>query len=185
MMMDMQCSHADKAVGFLREIGLSVDIVPGATGFIEHIAIVEGGLQVDPRAPASGLLHEAGHLATIPTRFRGYMSGSLGAGMKRAFEELDQMGLEPDDPLARAMVQCSDPEATAWAWAAGKALDIPDEKIVQDHEYEGTGAWIRKCLAARSYLGINGMSHAGFCVLRATPYRPLPVYPELAFWLQP
>ena len=65
MMLDMQCSHADKAVGFLREIGLSVDIVHGATGFIEHIAIVEGGLQVDPRAPASGLLHEAGHISTV------------------------------------------------------------------------------------------------------------------------
>ena len=31
---------------------------------------------------------------------------------------------------------------------------------------------------------INGIAHAGFCVRRATPYRPLPVYPTLAYWLQ-
>jgi len=184
-MKTMHCAHADKAVHFLRDIGLSVDIVPGATGFVEHVVITAGGLQVDPRAPASGILHDAAHIALIPSRFRSYMSGDLGAGMKRAFEELNSMDLDPDSPLERAMVQSSDTEATAWAWAAGQAVGIPDEKIILDAEYEGGGAWIRTCLAARSYVGINGLQHAGFCVIRATPYRALPVYPKLAFWLQP
>ena len=44
---------------------MSVGIAPGTAGFIEHIAIVDGGLQVDPRAPASGLLYEAGHISTV------------------------------------------------------------------------------------------------------------------------
>lgn len=169
---------------FLRSIGLTVQIDEGASGFIEHVAIAEGGLRVDPRAPASGLLHEAGHLAIVPSRFRHYLSGNVREGVKRAFAELDQMELAPDDPLVRAMLQISDPEVTAWAWAAGKSIGIPEEHIIQDDEYQGEGGFIRVALASASYSGIHGLSHAGFCVPKETPYRPLPVYPSLAYWLQ-
>lgn len=185
MTFGMHCSHAEAAMQFLTSIGLTVKVEDGARGFIEHVAILDGGLRVDPRAPASGLLHEAGHLAIVPTRFRHYLSGDLGQGMKRAFEELNQLGLDPEAPLMRAMLQVSDPEATAWAWAAGKAIGLPDQKIIQDDEYQGEGGFIRFALASNSYVGINGLSHAGFCVPRVNPYRPLPVYPSLAHWLQP
>ncbi|MHC5208780.1 hypothetical protein [Pseudomonas chlororaphis] len=184
MTLGMHCPHAETAMQFLRSIGLVVQVEEGASGFIEHVAVVDGGLRVDPKAPASGLLHEAGHLAIVPTRFRHYLSGSLGEGMKRAFAELDQLGLDPDDPLMRAMLQTSDPEVTAWAWAAGKAIGLPDQKIIQDDEYQGEGGFIRIALGSNSYAGINGLSHAGFCVPRQNPYRPLPVYPSLAHWLQ-
>ncbi|WP_234427201.1 hypothetical protein [Pseudomonas veronii] len=180
----MRCPHAEAAMQFLCSIGLSVHVEEGACGFIENVAIVDGGLQVDPLAPASGLLHEAGHLAVMPSRFRHFLSGNLAEGMRRAFTALDQMDLVPDDPLMRAMLQTSDPEVTAWAWAAGKAIGLPDQKIIQDDDYQGEGGGIRIALAANSYIGINGLSHAGFCVARRNPYRPLPVYPELAHWLQ-
>lgn len=181
---DMFCPHAEAVMQFLHRIGLSVKTEAGSSGFIDHVAVVNGGLSVDPSAPASGLLHEAGHLAIVPAQFRSYLSGSLGAGMKKIFAELDQMGLEPDDPLQRAMIQTGDPEATAWAWAAGKAIGVPEDLIIQDSEYSGEGEEIRAALAANCYVGINGIAHAGYCVPRYNPYRPLPVYPLLAFWLQ-
>lgn len=184
MAFGMRCPHAESAMQFLCSIGLSVQVEAGACGFIEHVAVVEGGLRADPQAPASGLLHEAGHLAVMPTRFRHFLSGNLGEGMRRAFAALDQLDLAPDDPLLRAMLQTSDPEVTAWAWAAGKAIGLPDQMIIEDDDYQGEGEGIRIALAANSYLGINGLSHAGFCVVRQNPYRPLPVYPELAHWLQ-
>ncbi len=55
----MKCPHAQRAVAFLREIGLSVEISPGAKGFVNHISIVKGTLRVDPRCPVSRLLHES------------------------------------------------------------------------------------------------------------------------------
>lgn len=180
----MHCPYAEAAVQFLRNIGLIVEVENGASGFIEHVAIVSGELRVDPHAPASGLLHEAGHLAIVPARFRNYLSGNLDEGMEAIFSELDQMRLEPDSPLERAMLQVSDPEATAWAWAAGKAIGIPEDMIIQNSEYSGSGCFIRRALSSNSYIGINGISHAGFCVPRRNPYRELPVYPSLAFWLQ-
>lgn len=180
----MLCPHAETVMRFLQEIGLAVAVKSGSKGFIEHIEIVQGGLCVDPRAPASGLLHEAGHLAIVPTQFRHHLSGNLSNGMAQIYTELALMELEPDSHLARAMIQASDPEATAWAWAAGKSLEIPEGLIIQSAEYDGEGDDIRSSLSARRYAGINGLSHAGFCVLRKTPYRPLPVYPSLAYWLQ-
>ncbi|MFL1449222.1 hypothetical protein ACI77O_12575 [Pseudomonas tritici] len=94
------------------------------------------------------------------------------------------MALEPDDALVRAMIQAGETEATAWAFAAGRAVGLPDELIIQDCEYGGEGQHVRNALSASSYLGINGIQHAGFCVTRPNPYRRLPVYPALAFWLQ-
>jgi len=82
-------------------------------------------------------------------------------------------------------MQASDPEATAWAWAAGKHLGIPEDVIILDADYDNGGAIERMRLGARGHFGIQGMARAGFCVVRATPYRNLPVYPTLAFWLQP
>lgn len=184
MTFGMLCPHAEAAMQFLSSIGLTVAVEEGAHGFIEHVAIADGGLRVDPRAPASGLLHEAGHLAIVPTQFRHYLSGNLREGMKRILAELEQMDLEPDSQLERAILQTGDAEATAWAWSVGKAIGIPDQLIIQTAEYNGEGAFIRASLAANSYLGINGLSHAGFCLTRSNPYRQLPVYPSLAFWLQ-
>lgn len=181
----MLCDLAEQVLQFLLKIGLDVEVVPRASGFIEHVEIQDGKLRVDPNAPASGLLHEAGHLAIVPASYRHFLSGDLMVGIKRIFAEVDLAAFEPDSPLQRALLQIGDSEVTAWAWAAGIAAGVPEEAIILDHEYSGEGADIRTALAAKSYLGINGLSHAGFCVMRPNPYRPLPVYPALAFWLQP
>lgn len=181
----MACPHAESVMVFLREIGLTVTVTPGAKGFIDDVAMLNGGLLVDPKARASGLLHEAGHLAIVPTQFRHYISGDMSSGMRRIFAELELMALEPDSRLSRAMIQASDPEATAWAWSAGKAIGIPDDLIIQDGDYGGEEAFLRLALSANSYLGINGLAHADFCLTRTNRYRNIPVYPELAFWLQP
>lgn len=181
----MACPYAEKTMQFLHGIGLDVSVVPGATGFIDLLAIKDGGLEVDPNCPPNALLHDAGHLACMPKQFRGYLSGNLNSGMKRIFEELATMELGPDHPLERALIQCSDPEATAWAYAAGLEVGVPEELIILDEDYEGAGEDIRMQLQWRAYVGIKGLQHAGFCNSKPNNYRPLPVYPKLAFWLQP
>ena len=184
MSVEMACTHAQRTVDFLMEIGLDIEIVPGSSGFVSGINIHEGALHVDPGAKASNLLHEAGHLAIVPSRFRGYLSGNLAHGMERIFAELEAEGTAPDAPVLRAMMQTGDTEATAWAWAAGKALDLPEEEIIRSSEYGGEGDCIRFMLSQRAYIGIHGISHAGFCLLRGTSLRKGPIYPQMAFWLQ-
>lgn len=164
------------AIKFLKEIGLIVTLSPGANGFTEYIRIVSGALEVDPFCPPSALLHEAGHLAIIPNRFRGYMNDNLFDGFKKMFSELDDMGIDPDSHLSRACIQSSDTEATAWAWAAGIKLGIPPETIIADNEYAGSGQEIRSMLSINQYLGINGLSHAGMCCRKD--------YPKMKYWIQ-
>lgn len=183
MSCDMHCPYAEQVVQFLVGIGLPVTVKPGVSGFISHVEIVEGELMVSPEATASNVLHEAGHLAIVPARFRSYLSGNIATGLYRAFDEIETLEIPADDPLYRKMMQTGDVEATAWAWAAGKALDIPEREIIRDDEYDGTGDAIRLGLSFGAYVGINGIANADFCAVRKG--RPgLPVYPELAFWLQ-
>ncbi|ONN71218.1 hypothetical protein [Pseudomonas oryzihabitans] len=179
------CPYVLKTAEFLADIGLTVLWRPGASGFIDHIEVVAGALHLDPRCSISALLHEAGHLALVPTFYRAMLSGDVHRAIGKVFDDPSVSELPPDHPTLRALLQASDPEATAWAWAAGRHLGVPDELIILDREYSGGGRDIRLALAARRYIGIHGLMHAGFCVVRATPYRPLPTYPDLAFWLQP
>lgn len=170
---------------FLREIGIPCEIEHGARGFAEGVRIDAGALLVDPACSLSTLLHEAGHLAIVPGRYRGWMSGNLYAGMRRMLQDVQANGAEPDSLLWRAVVQCSDPEATAWAWAAGRHLGIQPEIIIADEDYDNCGDSVRLGLKTGHYLGINGLQHAGFCIVRANAYRPeQAVFPRLNFWTQ-
>lgn len=176
--------YVAKTMDFLNGIGLPISVVPGATAFLELIRVVEGRLEIDPACSVSNVLHEAGHLAIMPSQFRHLMTGDLDEGTRLMFDEINKMGLEPDHPLSRAAMQASESEATAWAWAVGEHLEIPPEVIILDSDYEKDGAGVRFMLMARQYLGIHGLMHAGFCVARANSRRNLPVYPKLAYWLQ-
>lgn len=171
-----------EVVTFLKAIGIPVQVVPelGQKGFLPGVLIQGGGLQVTPAGLVSDWLHEAGHVACVPTRFRGGLTGNVSAGVKAMFEQLDPLELDPDHPLMRAALQCSDPEATAWAWAAGCHLGLPPEMIIGNDQYDGDGAEIRAMLQANAYFGINGLVHAGMCQSARRPGG----YPQLTKWLQ-
>lgn len=172
-------------VDFLRSIGLRVEYgkVPSRS-FAVGVAIVRGGLVVSPRASPSCLLHEAGHLAITPTRYRGWMTGNLDLGsIERMIADYTarraQFALDDSDLLYRAVVSCSDPEASAWAWAAGKHLGIHEEDVIRDSDYDGGGASVRLGLRIRRYPGINGLRFAGMCERRGAGS-----YPTMLKWLQ-
>lgn len=169
-------------VEFLRAIGLNVEIKPGASGFFDRIEIRQGGLLVDPGCSLSELLHEAGHLAIIPWRYRHLMNGDLESGWTKMFERLETDGVSPESRLYGACLNASDLEATAWAWAVGKSLGFATSKIIRDCDYQGEGAEIRFLLQSGMYLGIAGLAAGGFCSSNA--YGVGPVFPKLAFWTQ-
>lgn len=179
-----RCKYLPLAMEFLQSIGLPARLVPGAQGFIDLIRIKQGTLEIDPACPVSNLLHEAGHLAVVPQRFRSLMDGNLDDSFAMMFEQLQSLDLPPDDPLTIACLQSSECEATAWAWAVGEHLGIPPKARILDDEYSGDGATVRLQLMGCAYFGINGLAHAGFCVTRARPGVSLPAYPKLAYWLQ-
>ena len=180
---EMQCQYAEKVVSFLNDIGIPTSIVPYAKGFIDEVEIQDGQLLVTQNGKASNILHEAGHLAIVPSRFRSYLNGNISHGITRAFNEIESFEGYAESSEYRKLLQTGDVEATAWAWAAGKYLNLPEDEIIRDSEYGGTGDEVRLCLSMRAYAGINGLANADFCNIRIR-VPDMPVYPNLAFWLQ-
>lgn len=174
-----------RTISFLNDVGIIVRLVPGATGFAQHCVIAEGAINVDPRCRTSALLHEAGHLATIPEQYRHFLSGNVGAGQRAVYNAVSDIVVFPGSPLDRAVVQIGDGEATAWGWAAGIQIGIPESRIIRNDEYSAEGSLIRFGLKTNNYLGINGLAHAGFCKVKAHHPSDLPVYPSLAYWVHP
>lgn len=166
-----------KVLAFFNEIGLPWKFDDAAAGFLPDVDIKDGVMQVSSRASVSSLLHEAGHLAVMTGDARPYCQSNVNSAVKVMFEHYQD--LDPDHPALRAAYQSSDPEATAWAWAAGRHLDLPGHLVICDEDYEGDGRDIRSALSLNSYLGINGLRAAGMCEMRGPD-----AYPKLTKWLQ-
>lgn len=175
------------AVEFLNCIGIPTELRTGSKGFLGAVRIVDGQLLVDPLCPVSDLLHEAGHIAIVPKRYRHLLNDDVSKGHACMLEDVDQLLVNDfDHPLYVAVMQSGDPEATAWAWAAGVHLGIAPEKIILDHQYERGGSNVRLALSVGQYAGINGIARAGFCGTNRViaHMKNIPCFPELAFWTQ-
>jgi len=182
-MSGQRLTHLLAAASFLRSIGLQLIEDSEAKGFCTAVTIHDGTIRFDPtRAVASDLLHEAGHLAVIPAEYRPRAGDNVDEIIETMCAEIGAAiatdpNYDPDAPHIRAIMQAGETEATAWAFAAGRASGLPDHVIIQDHDYDGAGRDVRIGLAMNAYLGINGLVHGGMCVSTKT-------YPALTRWLQ-
>ena len=64
----IRCPWRTKVCRGLNGIGLTVIVMPQASGFLTGVRIVAGELHVAPDCPASDAQHEAGHLTVMPGR---------------------------------------------------------------------------------------------------------------------
>ncbi len=158
----------ERILGFLREIGLQVheaEVPPDS--FLPGLRIERGGLRVDVsrlRWPGD-LLHEAGHLAVVPSSLRPMMDDAL-----------------QDLP---AVPHGGEIEATAWAWAATRHLGLDPAVLFHDGGYHGRSAGLRTTFELGVYLGASGLAAAGLTVQpsQAQAGGPAP-YPHMLAWLR-
>lgn len=190
----------ERSIKFLREVGLVVRKAPKGTlgdAFLPGIKIVDGELHVDTqRAAVTDILHDAGHLATIPTYFRFKANGDLSGVQKEMIAYLDShmndLATYPECEFSRALLQCGETEAIAWQYAASQAIGLPDELLFPPQtakEIKENGSWedTLEGLKRNDYLGINGLQCAGWTQVRPNRYmadKGIPVYPKLAYWLK-
>jgi hypothetical protein len=148
-----------RIVGFVRSLGFTVEArtLEGET-FLPGVAVVEGGLVIDPRRLAwpGDLLHEAGHLAVgDPAR--------VGEGVSD----------EPGEEMA----------AIAWSYAAARVLDVDLEVLFHDGGYRGGGGALRDAFRQGGYVGVPLLAWWGMSIEphRASPDGP-PPYPHMLAW---
>lgn len=155
-------------VEFLRAIGLKVQYAElGDACFLPGIDIRDGSLWVDRARLCwpGDLLHEAGHLAVLPAALRAVQSGDLHDG-----EQVPHAG---------------EAEATAWAYAACRALGLPADLLFHDGGYHGRGAALAMTFSLGVYPGLHGLMQAGLAYGLAEARRlGAEPYPRMQRWLR-
>jgi hypothetical protein len=129
--------HLPAILAFLDGIGIPVRVARWAgDGFLPGILLEDGGMLIDPprMLGAGDLLHEAGHLAVVPARWRRQIGRDAGASLAAIKARHDQA---PPCPAT------AEPMAVAWSFAAAMQLGIPPEVVFLEGGYltDGGGGY--------------------------------------------
>jgi hypothetical protein len=177
----------DRTSAFLETIGIQVRVVPGATGFLPGLLIQGATISVDAATDSrvGDLLHEAGHIAVTPGRFREHICNdvsSLAELMSAYLDEHPNAFGYPEDPIARAIMQSSEAEAIAWSYAAALESGV-DPCLPFKVGFDGNGMEVFERLSLGMHFGVNGLAAAG---MTDTPTRKgsKHPYPAMKKWMQ-
>ncbi|WP_454884267.1 hypothetical protein [Sphingomonas oryzagri] len=132
---------------------------------------------------ACELLHEAGHLAVLPSMFRNEASGDLHDVSQLMSDWIDGhlAAVHPDDPRIRAILQSGECEAVAWSYAAALAIGI-DTRIPFYRGFDDEGLALHDQVASGYYFGVHGLAAGGMTDL-PRPHLTSP-FPRMKRWLQ-
>ena len=163
----------------------------GRDGFLPGIHIVEGVLHIDPdRLAGSGdVLHEAGHIVIVPSRWR----STVGDDVLATLDETVAANPDAkDDPKLQTAITMSEFMAQAWSYAAVKEIGLPAEcvffpgsyKIHSDVKPHPMAAWVE----SGTHYGILALSQVGMTggagIFDLMGSNGLPPFPKMTKWLQ-
>jgi hypothetical protein len=115
--------------------------------FLAGVWLEDGAVKWDPRALEwpGDLLHEAGHLATLPPSVRNAQTGTL--------------GVTPADEMA----------AIAWSWAARAKLDLDPRVLFHSGGYKGGADSLLASFATHQPVGVPLLVWYGMTTLDLFP----------------
>lgn len=156
----------DLFVHFLRGIGLSVELkTDDSPSFLPGVRITMGGLSIDPERLLypGDILHEAGHLATLPYHIRRTLDGDL-----------------PDTDLHRGAEMMT----LAWTYAACIHLRIPPSVVFHENGYKGQHNELINAFESGQYIGLPLLQYYGLAYdeKNAAQHNTQP-FPHMINWL--
>lgn len=177
----------------LRALGIAIKVenTPKPDAFQPNVWIEAGELHVVVAHAIGGdVLHEAGHLAIIPSRFRHLVEPSSAESERlleayTAYVNSDEaIRLGPDHWLQRAIIQAGECEAIAWSYAAAVKIGYPTRDVFVYRRrrfpgvapFGGKGEDVWHQVRTGCYFGVHGLHHANMCDRRR--------WPEMKKWLQ-
>lgn len=183
----LAAEHFDRIVTFLNDVGLPVTVGSyGREGFLPGVTIQSGVMHVDPDYlyVSGDLLHEAGHIATVPARLRPLLGTDLEASLR------DALGDDPD-PLAQLSLSQTESMAIAWSYAALKALALPPETIFFAGGYRMESNEQQRflyLLESGNNFGIGHLAKLGMTgpcgIMALMSDNGLPPFPQMTRWVQ-
>lgn len=152
---------------FLGSVGIPIaeGALPDDT-FLPGVALRSGGVIVDPDRLAwpGDLLHEAGHLAVLPSALR-----------DKSDDELDLSDVEFGGEL----------EAMAWAYAAAVDIGLPPDVLIHEGGYNGKSRELLQMYTFGVYPGLRGLCETGMAASPGfTPECGSIQYPRMLKWLR-
>lgn len=164
----MEDQYLEHSINFIRSIGIPVvhRSIAEAT-FLPGILIEAGSLIIDREQLQypGDVLHEAGHIASVP-------------GSERATLNGDSIAARPDRGAEEMM-------AIAWSFAACKHLGIDPYFVFHDEGYKGGGREMADQFEEGKYFGVPMLQYAGMTAEpRQSEQLNLPAYPLMAKWLR-
>ncbi len=155
----------ETALAFIHRIGIntSVESLPAGWCFLPGLLIRRGRIVVDPEGLIypGDILHEAAHLAVVPSADRPTLDGSA-------------LASRPDAPAEEMM-------AIAWSYAACIHLNIDPAFVFHEQGYRGGGQSIIDNFKEGRYIGVPLLQWLG--MTGTAPASQL-VYPSMIKWLR-
>lgn len=164
----MEKDFLEHIITFIRSLGIPVAYRSlNEDTFLPGILIDNGGIIIDLQQLKypGDLLHEAGHIACVPTADRGGLTAaSIGQREHHAAEEM---------------------MAIAWSFAACKYLAIDPYFVFHEEGYKGGGKEIADQFEEGKYFGVPMLQWAGMTAEpRQAEKLDRPAYPAMAKWLR-
>ncbi|MBK6826966.1 MAG: hypothetical protein IPG86_08890 [Chitinophagaceae bacterium] len=161
-----QTAFFQKAVDFIQSIGIPV-LFKEITGksFLPGISIESGEIVVDPeklKYPGD-ILHEAGHIAVVPSAERALLNETT--------------------ICTRPMREAEEMMSIAWSYAACVHLDIDAGFVFHNEGYQKGGSDIAVNFKEGRYFGVPMLQWTGMALEKTNPEHPeIPVYPQMLKW---
>jgi hypothetical protein len=154
-------------IDFVESVGIKVLKMPITDDtFLPGLQLKDGALIIDSEKLLypGDILHEAGHLATMPPDIRKTMNDNLPA--------------TPENQGGEMM-------ALAWSYAAAKYLDIDPHVVFHAEGYKGGSENLIENFSEGRYIGVPLLQWAGMAYddKKAKEYSK-PAYPHMINWLR-
>jgi hypothetical protein len=134
---ETQGTQLERVFHFLEDSGIEYYITnEDFDSFLEGIKIEKGKLKINPEnlLCVGDILHEAGHLACIPSNLRSMANDNISESMGEEYTY--EMGV------------------IAWSVAAALHLDIALSEVFTEKGYKGEAQYLLDQFAAKNYIGL-------------------------------
>ena len=157
----------EKAISFLNEIGIETayNTISDEDCFLPGLLILNGKIFIDKNKIKfyGDVLHEAAHIAVVPSADRNKLNGvDIGKRKDAAAEEM---------------------MAIAWSYAACVHLNLDPHFVFHENGYKGGGDSIVKNFEAGNYMGVPVLQWLGMTTTSKEAGNKF-IYPAMIKWLR-